>query len=166
MRKFNQELQPSEDADQKQSFSFSLCNFAVQVCVQLENSLNTSDLIFRNLSREVCLFGILMPGVLMRESHFINLIFGDINNRAEAVSLLPFFFDISDRSTRSHLADVSNEMHFSLRVKIMLSLCDRSCASSTKCARGVSPFGNSVGFLLLPPEGSPPCQPCALHPSP
>lgn len=43
----------------------------------------------------------------------------------------------------------------------MLSLCDRSCTSSTKCARGVSPFGNSVGFLLLPPEESPPCQPCA-----
>lgn len=53
-------------------------------------------------------------------------------------------YDISDSKMHPHLADVGNEMHFCLRAKIIPSLCDQSCTSSTKCARGVNPFDNSI----------------------
>lgn len=41
-------------------------------------------------------------------------------------------------------------MRFCLRAKITLSLCDQSCTSSTKCARGVNPFDNSQDFGYHP----------------
>lgn len=82
---------------------------------------------------------------------FIKVIFYDsLNWTALFVRL---FFDISDRSAHSHPADVSNEMHFSPRIKIMLSLCDRSCTSSTNAPGGLNPFGSGAGLLLLPPQG-------------
>lgn len=83
---------------------------------------------------------------------------------------LQFFFSFSliflMASTSLHPADVSNEMHSSLREKIMLPPCDRSCTSSTKCARGVSPFGNGAGFCFCPLRNPPFCEPRSLHPAP
>lgn len=95
----------------------------------------------------------------MTKTHSINLMFGDNWTKASALSSAAFFFDISNSSRRSRLADVTYEMHFSLRVQIMLPLWDQSSTSSTNVPEGVSPFGNSTGSLLLPPKASPPCQP-------
>lgn len=52
-------------------------------------------------------------------------------NRSISARVLLLFFESWQQHTHSHPADVSNEMHFSLRMKIMLSLCDCNHMSST-----------------------------------
>lgn len=112
--------------------------------------------------------GLPCSSVTRSEIHFIYLIFGVSNNSTAALVLCfcSYFLDIFESSTRSHPAAVSNEMHFSPGMKIMLSLCDRSCTTSTS-ARGSNPFGHSEGWWLSDPRGlilpPPPYWPRVLH---
>lgn len=85
----------------------------------------------------------------MREIHFINLMFGDINNskaHQNAISAVPLWF-LTAAAAHSTPADLSNKMHFSLEIKIMLPLPDHNCMSSI----------NLPGAGLIWPQHKPCC---------
>lgn len=95
--------------------------------------------------------------VLMGGLHSTYLISANLDNSIGA-SVIYFccYYLIPESSTCLHPADVTNEMHFSLRMKIMLSLCDCNHMSSTNTT-GAKPIWSQHRHVAAVPKGWFPC---------